>query len=53
MRARLVGARLFCLTLKSMVIKSNMENGVVASYDRLAELLTSSGAEEMKKGGTK
>jgi hypothetical protein len=27
-----------------------MEKGVVASYDRLAELLTSPGAEEMREG---
>jgi hypothetical protein len=30
-----------------------MEKGVVASYDRLAELLMSLGAEEMKEGETK
>jgi hypothetical protein len=30
-----------------------MEKGVVASSDRLAELLTSPGAEEMKEGETK
>lgn len=36
---------------RDIVLKSPMEQGVAAGYDRLAELLASLGARGMEKGG--
>jgi len=36
---------------RDAVLKTPMEQGVAASYDRLAELLPSLGAPGMEKGG--
>jgi uncharacterized protein YndB with AHSA1/START domain len=38
---------------RDAVLKSGMEKGVAASYDRLAELLASLGTPGMKKGASK
>jgi uncharacterized protein YndB with AHSA1/START domain len=37
---------------RDAVLKSGMERGVAASYDRLAELLASLGAAGMQKGAS-
>jgi len=38
--------------VRDTVLKSGMESGVAASYDRLAELLESLGAAGMQKGAS-
>src|SRR6266481_5265717 len=38
---------------RDAVLKSGMEKGVAASYDRLAELLASLGTPSMEKGASK
>ena len=38
--------------VRDTVLKSGMESGVAASYDRLAELLASLGAAGMQKGAS-